>query len=116
MLQLAQRVEKPGITSLYLPVEDGVPLSEKLLRQGVDFILEKKDEGQVILVACGAGISRSSAFAVAALKEDENCTLVEALQTVRFRHPQALPHPAIWESLCIYYEEDTPFIDYSQFI
>lgn len=109
MLQLAGPVEQPGITSLYLPVTDGVPLPEDLLRRGVDFAITEKRRGQTVLIACGAGISRSTAFTVAVLKEVEGLSLVEALRLVKQQHPQALPHPAIWESLCTYYEENASF-------
>jgi protein-tyrosine phosphatase len=110
MLQLAQAVQQPGITSLYLPVDDGVPLPEYLLRQGVDFVLSEKRRDQRVLIACGAGISRSAAFAVAALKEAEGLGLLEAAKTVRKHHPPTMLHPALWESLCSYYEEEVPFI------
>ena len=39
MLQLAELVEHPGITSLYLDVEDGEPLPHNLLRTGIEFEL-----------------------------------------------------------------------------
>jgi len=35
MLQLAEKVEQPGITSLFLPVEDFAPLNIDLLKQGI---------------------------------------------------------------------------------
>ncbi len=108
MLQLAEAVEHPNITSLYLPVEDGIPLPGHLLRQGVDFVLSEKQRGQTTLIACGAGISRSVAFAVAVLIESEDLTLLEGVQEVKKHHPEALPHPALWESLCSYYDEDVP--------
>jgi protein-tyrosine phosphatase len=106
MLQLAEAVNHPNITSLYLPVEDGVPLPSGLLRQGVGFVLSERDCGQTILVACEAGISRSVAFAIAALKEAEGLSLLEAAQIVKKKHPESLPHPALWESLCVYYDEE----------
>ena len=51
MLQLAEKVEQPGITSLYLPVEDLAPISSAHIRQGVDFIKEQKAKGHRVLVA-----------------------------------------------------------------
>jgi len=69
MLQLAEKVEQPNIASLYLPVEDLAPVSNEHIRQGVDFIREHKAKGNRVLVACGAGINRSSSFCAAALKE-----------------------------------------------
>jgi protein-tyrosine phosphatase len=113
MLQLAELVEQPGITSLYLNVEDGVPLPHKLLRQGVDFVIVEKERGHTVFISCGAGISRSAAFTTAALKEVEGLNLLDAFQVVKRGHPQAMPHPAIWESLCTYYREDFSYEIYS---
>ncbi len=105
MLQLAEPVQQPGIASLYLPVEDGVLIPEALLRQGITYIRTQKQLGDVVLVACGAGQSRSVAFAVAALKEEEDISLLEALKIICANHPEAHPHPKLWESLCAYYGE-----------
>jgi hypothetical protein len=109
MLQLADLVDQPGIRSLYLPVDDGLPLPVDLLRQGVDFVRAEKRRGHIVLIACGAGISRSATFAVAALKEEEGLSLLDAYRVVKSRHPGAMPHFALWESLCSYYQEDVPF-------
>ena len=111
MLQLAEKVEQPGITSLYLPVEDFAPLNFRLLRQGITFVREQKRLGNRILVACGAGINRSSTFCTAALKEEEGLSLIEAFKEVKRNHPESMPHEPIWESLCNYYEERTPYMD-----
>ncbi|MGH2523720.1 MAG: hypothetical protein ACRDH2_14545 [Anaerolineales bacterium] len=67
MLQLAERVEQPGITTLYLAVEDGEPLPDEALREGIEFVRAQKALGRVVLVACGAGLSRSAIFALAVL-------------------------------------------------
>ncbi len=111
MLQLAENVEQPGITSLFLPVEDFAPLNFKFLEQGVAFIREQKRLGKRVLVACGAGINRSSTFCTAALKEEEGLSLIEAFKEVKKRHPESMPHDPVWESLCNYYEEKTPYIE-----
>src|SRR4030095_10141981 len=71
MLQLAEKVEQHNIISLYLPVEDVAPVSSEHIQQGVDFIKRYKQQGMNVLVACGAGINRSSAFCTAILKEEE---------------------------------------------
>jgi protein-tyrosine phosphatase len=106
MLQLADLVEHPGIVSLYLPVEDFQPLPSHLLQQGVEFVREHKRLGQRVLIACGAGINRSTAFAVAVLTEEEGLSLLDAFRAVKRQHREALPHPPVWESLCSYYQED----------
>ncbi|MEM7539704.1 MAG: dual specificity protein phosphatase [Chloroflexota bacterium] len=111
MLQFAERVEQPDITSLYLPVDDGVLLPTHYLRQGVDFILEHHAQNANILVACGAGISRSSSFVIAALKEIEDIPLFDAYIEVKRKHPQAMPHLYLWQSLCDYYSEQVRYHD-----
>jgi len=111
MLQLAEKVEQPNIASLYLPVEDLAPVSNEHIRQGVDFIREHKAKGNRVLVACGAGINRSSSFCAAALKEEEELTLFEAFKGVKRMHPESMPHEPVWESLCKYYNESTSYLD-----
>ncbi len=90
-------------------VEDGEPLSEKLLRSGVDFIIKNKEAERKVLVARGAGISRSTVFAIASLKEIENKSLLDAYQVVKQHHLETMPHPSLWKSLCNYYNEDVSF-------
>ncbi|MCP4403792.1 MAG: dual specificity protein phosphatase family protein [bacterium] len=109
VLQLAEAIAYTRINALYLPVDDGIAIPEQYIRSGVAFVLEAKRSGQQILIACGAGISRSAAFAVAILKEAEDISLVTALRAVQSAHHESLPHPAVWESLCTYYQEDVPF-------
>jgi len=108
VLQLAEQVTYPDLDSLFLPVEDFAPIPPNLLRQGVDFILKHKQQEKTVLVACGAGINRSTAFCVAALKEDEGLGLLEAFREVKKNHPEAMPHPPVWASLCEYYGENVP--------
>jgi len=109
MLLLAELVEHDGISSYYLAVEDGEPLSRDLIQAGIDFVVTKKEQGDTILIACGAGISRSTAYAIVALKEIEELSLVDAFQVVKNAHPEAMPHPALWNSLCDYFNEPVPW-------
>jgi hypothetical protein len=111
MLQLADKVEQPDIVSLYLPVEDVAPISIEHIRQGVGFIRDQKQIGNRVLVACGAGINRSSAFCAAALKEEEGTSLLDAFREVKKHHPESLPHEPVWYSLCSYYKETIPYLD-----
>jgi hypothetical protein len=111
ILQLADTVESPKIPSLYIPIEDGEPLPFDYLTRGVMFVRLEKARDRNLLIACGAGISRSVSVAVAALKEEENLTLFDAFRQVLAKHPQARPHMALWKSLCEYYDEDLPYKD-----
>ena len=111
MLQFAERVEQPNIISLFLPVEDLAPVPHNLVRQGMDFIRDHKQKGNRILVACGAGINRSSAYCAAALKEEEGLTLFEAFKEVKRKHPESMPHEPVWDSFCKYYGEEVPYLD-----
>lgn len=110
LLHLAADVEPPGIATLYLPIEDGDPLDESTLRRGVDFVLAQRAEGKSVLIACGAGISRSTTFTIAALKEGERLPLLTAAREVRRAHPDGLPHVALWSSLCLHYQEPHDYL------
>jgi protein-tyrosine phosphatase len=109
MLQLADRVEQPGIEVLYLDVEDGEPLPAEKLRQGVAFVRDQLAAGRRVLIACGAGISRSVTFAIAVLHEEGGISLLDAFHDIHSIHPDALPHYKLWHSLCEYYHENAPF-------
>lgn len=111
MLQLEEPVEQPGIHTLYLPVQDGVPVPESDYRRGIRFILLEHQLGRNVLIACAAGISRSITFAIAALKETEGSSLLSAYEEIVQAHSMALPHPALWQSLCAYYQESTPYVE-----
>lgn len=108
MLQLAVAVPQTDITRHYLPIEDGRPLSPGLLHTGLDFVATERQNGNRVLIACAAGISRSATFTIAALKESEPISLREALRTVVMSHPETFPHPALWKSLCDFYGEPVP--------
>lgn len=72
LLQLADSMNLPNIPSLYIPIEDGEPLPFDRLKKGVEFVRLEKAQDRNVLIACGAGISRSVSVAVAVLKEEEN--------------------------------------------
>lgn len=110
MLQLAEHVQHPKMATRYLPVEDGVLLASELLHQGIAFVQDAYQQEQKVLIACGAGISRAATFATAALKEIEQLSLLEAITVVKHHYPDAMPHPALWESLCSHYRESVPYL------
>lgn len=103
ILHLAEYVQQPDIETLYLPVEDGEPIPEKYIQQGVAFVMNYHPSN--VLIACGAGISRSSSFTAAVLKTHEGLTLKEALIDIRRKYSHAQPHPVVWQSLCKFYNE-----------
>ena len=110
MLQLAEYVPQSGIATRFVHIEDGEPLPIEALREGIEFMRLQKSLGRKVLIACGAGISRSATFVVAALKEEEGLALLTAFRELRAAHPEALPHPNLWKSLCEYYAEPVSYL------
>lgn len=111
MLQLADHVPQLGIQTLHLDVKDGEALPHDLLKQGVEFVKDQKADGQRILVACGAGISRSVVFAMAVLMEEENLSIFDAFREVRRKHPHAEPHYELLISLAAYHGHDMDLME-----
>jgi hypothetical protein len=111
MLQLAMPIDQIGITSLYLPVKDMEPISSDLLKEGVEFILNEKEKGHKILVACAVGRNRSVAFCIASLKEIEGLSLLDAFKEVKRNHSRSMPQKMVWKSLCNYYNEKISYLD-----
>jgi protein-tyrosine phosphatase len=110
VLQLAAPFEYPGLDVLYLPVDDGVPIDPMLFERGIAFIRAHCPD-RPLLIACGAGVSRSVSFAIVALRELEQRSLLEAYEIVKTCHPDAMPHPTLWNSLCEHYGEEVPFVE-----
>ena len=111
MLQLFRPVQQEGIESTYIAIEDGYPLTEEMLDKALDFIRKSREAGHTLLIACGAGISRSTTFAMAALKVIEGLTIPQAFWTVREGNPRAMPDQDHWDGLCAYFDEDASFWD-----
>lgn len=109
MLQIAAPVPQDEIESFYLPLEDGVPITERSFAQAVGFVKAQRAAEKTVLIACAMGISRSVTLAIAAVKEIEDMTLAEALGIVRVAHEAARPHPVLWKSLCQRYGETIPY-------
>jgi hypothetical protein len=103
MLQLADYVQQANIETLFVPVEDGVSLYHPRIKKGLSFIREQKALGKTVLIACGAGQSRSVTFAIAALMEEEGRELFDAYREIYMRHRAALPHHELILSLSAYY-------------
>jgi predicted protein tyrosine phosphatase len=84
---------------------DGEVIPPGVLKRGVDFVIGRVEAGERVLVMCGAGISRSATFVLAALLERGH-DIREAFALLREQHYEATPHPAMWRSLIVEYELD----------
>ena len=111
MLQLFRPVEQPDITSLYLRVEDGYPIADDVFAEALAFVKAQHEAEKRVFIACGAGVSRSSSFAVASLVHIEGLGLRDAFWQVRAGNPRAMPDQVHWASLARYFNEDVSFWD-----
>ena len=109
MLQLYKPVEQAGITSLHLSIEDGHHIADQAFDDATAFVRAQHSAGACLLIACGAGISRSSTFAVLALNVIEGLTLEQAFWQVRKANPRAMPDQIHWEALAKYRDDDQSF-------
>ena len=91
-----------GFTTLTCAIEDGIPIAPETFQRGVKFINEQTTTGHLVLVMCGAGISRSATFVLAYMVE-AGFDLHAAYMLLREAHPAAAPHPNLWVSLFTYY-------------
>ncbi len=86
-------------------LEDGEFIDAPLLKHGVSFIKEQVQATRPVLVMCSAGISRSSTFVLAYLLEKGH-DLPDAYRLLKRAHPDAEPHPRMWQSLITHYRLD----------
>lgn len=97
------------IEVLFLPVNDGHPIPPKAFEVGVQFVRQHHDRQQHVLIACGAGISRSVTFATAVLHEVEGLSLRDAFFSIRAHNAEALPDHVHWQSLAEYYGDSLDY-------
>lgn len=109
LLLLYKPLQHSGIDILYLPVSEGVPLPKNVLEKGVHFVKAHQQKKQQVCISCGAGVSRSVTFGIAALHEIEGLTLREAFLSIRQHNPEAMPDHIHWQSLSTYYNDDTDY-------
>ena len=94
-LHLISDIAPPaGVECLCTPVEDGEPLPIEKLKRGVAFVRAQKAQGRGVLIACGAGISRSVAFTMAVLHEEEGLSLLDAYRAIYQWHRRDTPSRA----------------------
>lgn len=109
VLHLHQPIEYDDITTQFVPVQEGYPLAKQDMVNGLNFIRDQHAQGKKVVVACGAGISRSVIFATGALKMAESLTMSKAFSEVRKKHERAMPDELHWQSMCGYFGENTDF-------
>jgi predicted protein tyrosine phosphatase len=109
MLQLHRPVSQAGIPSLYVPVKEGLALQQVELADGLAFVREQRAAGAHVLIACGAGISRSVTFGVGALAQAEDLDLTSAFEAIYAIHTQAMPDERHWQALCQYFDDAVDF-------
>lgn len=111
MLQLASPVGYDDIQTRYVMMEDGELLAREKLDTALDFIREQRAVGNRILIACGAGISRSVVLGMAALMDQEGLPLFEAYRAIHEKHIAARPHHEMVLSLAEYAGLDLDLLD-----
>lgn len=109
MLQLFEAIKLAQVDTCFVPIQDGVAITQEKLKEGVAFGITQHKKNKRLLVTCGMGISRSVTFATAILKEVEGISLEAAYRDIRSRHPEALPDHIHWDSLREYYGEGSEF-------
>ncbi len=85
-------------------LNDGTFVPRERLERGVDFVRAQREAGHTVLVACAAGISRSTTFVIAYLLRALGYDLYDAWQLVHSRHPKTWPACEMWESLITHYD------------
>lgn len=95
-----------GMTALEIPIDDGQPVPQGVIKQVTDFMREHVQRERSVLVQCQAGISRSVTMVLAYLITHEQLSLLQAYQTVKAVHPGANPHPALIASLIEHFSLD----------
>ena len=111
LLSLAEPIGHRGIESLHLKVVDGESARSDDIAAGVRFVREQKAAGQRVLIACGAGKSRSAMFTMAVLMEEENLTVFEAFREVYRQYRGAEPHHELVKSLAAYHGQELDLLD-----
>lgn len=106
--------EAAGFKTLQLPLDDGAAMSDPvdLLTRFLQQMEAWVATGEVVLIHCTAGISRTSAFAIAWLMHQRGCHAESDLRgewsraedRVRYARPIIMPHYALKRSVLTYFE------------
>ena len=92
-----------GFTLCDMPFPDGEPIPPERMARHIRFITDEIAAGRVVLVVCGAGISRSGT-AVLAYLVSTGMSLSDAIRLVKARHAIVGPLPPLLQSLIDYFK------------
>jgi protein-tyrosine phosphatase len=95
----------PDFISIECYFEDGGEIPLDLLEIGITFMEQHLKAEIPVLVMCGAGMSRSAAFAMAYLLEKQGYNLRYAWMLIKFHHPIADIAPQLWNFLLKHYQQ-----------
>ena len=87
---------RQGIDFLHLPTPDLAPVSQTMLRQGVDFIAPRLEAGDTVLIHCQHGIGRSALLALCVMVQRGMAPL-DALARAKARRAVVSPSPMQYE-------------------
>lgn len=91
-------LRRHGIQLLHLPTEDTRAVSQRMLRDGAEFVSTGLDAGERVLVHCQFGIGRSALVALCALVH-RGAPPLAALETAKRARPKISPSPDQLEAL-----------------
>jgi hypothetical protein len=97
-LRAETRPPRLPITIEHYPIEDLIPGQEDLILAAAQRVRELTGQGLTVGIYCQAGVSRTSAVAIAYLVLG-GVPLADALAHVRRIRPQAMPALELWHSL-----------------
>jgi protein-tyrosine phosphatase len=87
-----------GFNLLDRPFPDGEFIRSDKLAVYDHFIAGEIAQDRRVLVACGAGISRSATIVLSTLVAS-GMALPDAYDLLKQKHPESMPHPVLWDSL-----------------
>lgn len=111
LLQVHKPVTHSQISTWYVPAVDGQRISGATFDNAIRYVRRQHRQHHRVLIACGAGISRSVTFTVASLKAIEGLSLEDAYKSVYEVHREAMPDHVHWQALCEYFHEEVSFWD-----
>jgi hypothetical protein len=91
-------LDERGIKFCRLPAKDETPLTIEQLDEGTQWVKERLDKGERVLIHCEYGIGQSVLLACAVLVR-LGITAEEALKKIQSRRPQAKPNDEQWLQL-----------------